>query len=70
MFYCSVLFVDFNAGSESEPSPTDYDMHRSNTVLMPRAPSYSHGLRRGGSVMWNSAGNDCVVTVGSQKLLI
>lgn len=42
-------------GSSDEPSPNDYESWRSDGVLAKRAPSFTHGLRRGGTVLWPSS---------------
>ena len=43
-------------GSAADPSPNDYNREKSETITLKAAPSYSHGLRRGGTYLWASGG--------------
>ena len=42
-------------GSEAEPSPNEYNPDKANSLITLRAPSFTHGRRRGGTNLWQSA---------------
>lgn len=41
-------------GSEHEPGPNTYDQLKGKAVLSRTFPSFSHGLRRNGTILWSS----------------
>ncbi|ELU08649.1 hypothetical protein CAPTEDRAFT_215055 [Capitella teleta] len=48
--------------TEDDPSPDEYKSEPARVYVLPKAPSFSHGLRRGGTVLW--ANTECQNTPG------
>ncbi len=51
---CSCLMLHVT-GSEAEPSPNEYSPDKASSLITLRAPSFTHGRRRGGTNLWQSA---------------
>ena len=51
-----VMITLSSTGSETKPSPTDYNTHLSDAVTRPHAPAFTHSIRRGGTVLWSVGG--------------
>ena len=43
-------------GAETDPAPGNYEKQAAASLTLPKAPAFSHGQRRGGTVIWSTGG--------------
>ena len=67
-FNCIIWF--YLTGAEFEPSPGDYDTEKAAKQQNKTSPSFSHGLRRGGTVVWLAHGGGTPTDLRTVVLII